>query len=120
MIILEILGKIFIELLFEGIVLGLFRLIRKGFTKLIEFLSGTKKSIDPIKTLERKYLYKKIELTENLNDKLKSGQKGTVIEIINEHKVFAEFYDNKGQLIEWDNELAFKIKIEQFRIKNKT
>ena len=117
MIIIEILGKIFIEILFEGIILGFFKLIGKGFNKLGELFSGTEKPIDPIKTLEKKYLYKKIELTDNLNEELKLGQNGAVLEIIDKNKVFAEFYDKKGKQIEWNNELVFEIGMNQFRLK---
>ena len=117
MIIFEILGKIFIEILFEGIILGFFRLIGKVFNKLGELFLGTKKPIDPIKVLEKKYLYKKIELSENLNEQLKSGQKRAVLEIIDKNKVFSEFYDNKGKQIEWNDELVFEIEMNQFRLK---
>lgn len=117
MIILEILGKIFIQILFEGIILGFFRLIGKGFNKLGDLFSGTEKPIDAIKVLEKKYLYKKIELTENLNEELKSGRKGAVMEIIDKEKVYAEFYDGKGKQIEWNNELVFEIGMNQFKLK---
>ncbi|WP_136467976.1 hypothetical protein [Flagellimonas onchidii] len=117
MIILEILGRIFIEILWEGIIYGFFNLIGKGFSKLKELITGVKKPDNPIEVLEKKYLYKIIELTDNVNSKLKVGQRGAVMEIIDESKVFAEFYDQKGNLIEWDDELAFEIGMEQFRLK---
>lgn len=117
MIIFEILGKIFIDIILEGIIFGFFRLIGKGFNKLGELFSGTEKKIDPIKVLEKKYLYKRIELTDNLNEKLQSGQKGAILEIINKNKIFAEFYDKKRKQIEWNNELAFEILLNQFKLK---
>lgn len=117
MIILEILGRIFIEILFEGVILGFFRLIRKGSIKLGELFSGTEKSTNPIKALEKKYLYKKIELTESLNEQLKLGQNGAVLEIIAEDKLFAEFYDIDGKQIEWNNESVFEIGMEQFKLR---
>ena len=80
--------------------------------------SGTKKPTDPIKVLEKKYLYKKIELTENLNSQLKSGLKGAVLEVINTDKVFAEFYDGKGKQIKRKNEFVFEIRMNQFKLKN--
>ena len=119
MIIIEILSRIFIEILFEGIILGFFKLISKGFTKLGELFSRTEKLNDPIKILKDKYLHKNIELTENLNEQLKPGLKGAVLEIIDKDKVFAEFYDNKGKQIEWNDELVFEIRMNQFRLKNK-
>ena len=117
MIILEFLGKIFIQILFEGIILEFFRLIGKGFNRLYKLIFGKKKLVDPIKILEKEYLYKKIELTDNLNPELKSGQKGVVLEIIDKEKVFAEFYDEKGKQIEWNNEIVFEIRINQFNLK---
>ena len=50
-------------------------------------------------------------------EKLKSGQKGAVLEIINKYKIFAEFYDKKGKQIELNNELVFEIGINQFKLK---
>ena len=117
MIILEILGRIFVEILFKGIILGFFRIIGKGIDYLNAKLFGIKKSIEPIKVLEKKYLYKEIELTDNLNSKLKSGQKGAILEIIDKDKVFAEFYDQNGKQIEWNDELVFEIGIRQFKLK---
>ena len=117
MILLEFLGKLFIDILFEGIILGFFRLLGKGFSKLRVLISGREKPIDPIKVLEQKYCYKKIELTVNLNERLKSGQHGAVLEIIDTNKVFAEFYDANGELIECNDELAFEIEFNQFKLK---
>ena len=117
MIIFEILGKLFIDIILEGIIYGFFRLIGKGLNKIGELFSGTKKQIEPIKILEKKYLYKKIELTKNLNEKLKSGQKGAILEIIDKNKLFAEFYDKKRKQIELNNELVFEIGINQFKLK---
>ncbi|WP_299229489.1 hypothetical protein [uncultured Psychroserpens sp.] len=117
MIIFEILGKIFVQLLFEGLILGFFKLIGKGFNKLGKLFSGTETPIDPIKVLEKKYLYKKIELTENLSEDLISGRQGAVMEIIDKDNVFAEFYDSKGKQIALNNELVFKIGMNQFKLK---
>jgi hypothetical protein len=112
-----IIFEIFTEIILEGIVYKLFRFVGKGFNKLGELFTGTKKKVEPIKMLEKKFLYKKIELTENLNEKLKSGQKGAVLEIINKNKIFAEFYDKKGKQIELNNELVFEIGMNQFKLK---
>ncbi|WP_297814478.1 hypothetical protein [uncultured Polaribacter sp.] len=115
---LEIIGRIFVKFIFEGIIKGVFKMLKK----LIEFIRvnifGFKaKPIKPEEILEKKILYKKIELTENLNDKLKIGQKGDVLEIINKDKVFAEFYDSKGKQIEYRNKLVFEVGIKQFKLK---
>lgn len=114
----EIIGRIFVEFIFEGIIIGIYKL----FKKCIEFIRvkvfGLKaKPEKKGKVLENKLLYKNIELTENLNSELKIGQKGTILEIINKNKVFAEFYDLKGKQIEVNNKLVFEIRMKQFKIK---
>ena len=114
----EIIGRIFVEFIFEGIILGIYRLWKKAVEFIRVNIFGFKpKPIDPKKALEKKLLYKKIELTENLNSELKSGQKGAILEVINKDKVFAEFYDRNGKQIELNNELVFEIGIKQFKLK---
>ncbi|GAB3219464.1 hypothetical protein J0A67_04610 [Algoriphagus aestuariicola] len=114
----EILGRIFVEVIFEGIIVGTFRLIKKGVEWIkVNIFGFQPKSIDPKKSLEKKLLYKKIELTENLNSVLKAGQNGAILEVINQDNVFAEFYDRKGNQIEWNDELVFKINMNQFKLK---
>lgn len=114
----EIIGRIFIEIIFEGIIVGTYRLLKKGVEWIKVKIFGYKpKPIDPKKSLERKLLYKKIELTENINSVLKAGQIGAILEVINIDKVFAEFYDRKGNQIELNDELVFEIKMNQFKLK---
>lgn len=114
----EIIGRIFVEFIFEGIILGIYRLWKKAIEFICVNIFGFKpKPIDPKKALEKKLLYKKIELTENPNSELKSGQKGAILEVINKDKVFAEFYDRNGKQIELNNELVFEIGIKQFKLK---
>jgi hypothetical protein len=113
MIILEVLGEVFVRIIFEGVILKGIRFITKCFKKLF---SKNTKLTDPKEILEKKFLYKKIELVENLNSVLKSGQKGSVLEIINKDKIYAEFYDDNGSQIELDNESVFEISIDQFKL----
>lgn len=114
----EILVRIFVEIIFEGIIVGTYRLLKKGIEWIkVKIFGFQPKPIDPQKAREKKLLYKNIELTENLNSVLKAGQNGAILEVINQDKVFAEFYDRKGNQIEWDNELVFEIKMNQFKLK---
>ena len=114
----EIIGRIFVEFIFQGIILGIYRLFKKAVEFVRVNIFGFKaKPIKPKKALEKKLLYKNIELTENLNSELKSGQKGAILEVINKDKVFAEFYDRNGKQIELNNELVFEIGIKQFKLK---
>ncbi|PPK95816.1 hypothetical protein LY01_01409 [Nonlabens xylanidelens] len=117
MIIFEVIGEIFVEVIFNEILIKVWKFIGKVFNKIGDLFSGTKKVIDPIKVLEKKYLYKKIELTDNLNEVLKSGVKGSILEIIDRNKLFAKFYDGNGNQIEWNNKLVFEIKMNQFKLK---
>jgi|TARA_B110000967_G_C18462570_1_gene353408 hypothetical protein len=114
----EIIGRIFVEFIFHGIILGIYRLFKKGIEFIRVKIFGLKaKPIKPKKALEKKLLYKNIELTENLNSELKVGQKGVILEVIDKNKVFAEFYDRNGKQIELNNELVFEIGIKQFKLK---
>jgi hypothetical protein len=114
----EIIGRIFVEFIFHGIILGIYRLFKKAVEFIrVKVFRFKAKPIEPKKTLDKKLLYKKIELTENLNSELKSGQKGAVLEVITKDKVFAEFYDRNGKQIELNNELVFEIGIKQFKLK---
>ena len=114
----EIIGRIFVEFIFHGIILGIYRLFKKGIEFIRVKIFGLKaKPIKPKKALEKKLLYKNIELTENLNSELKDGQKGVILEVIDKNKVFAEFYDRNGKQIELNNELVFEIGIKQFKLK---
>lgn len=114
----EILGRIIVEIIFEGIIVGTYRLLKKGVEWIkVNIFGFQPKPIDPKKSLEKKLLYKKIELTENLNSVLKAGQNGAILEVINQDSVFAEFYDRKGNQIERNDELVFEIKMNQFKLK---
>ncbi len=116
-ILVEILGEMFAQIIFEIIILGFIRLIEKGFAGLNNLIFGHRKSIDPIKVLDKKYLYKEIELTDNLNSKLRIGQKGTILELGDRKKVFAEFYDSNGKQIQWKDKLIFEVEMKQFKLK---
>lgn len=119
-ILVEFFGQIIFEFIFEGIILGIYRLWKKAIEFIRINIFGFKpKPIDHKKVLEKKLLYKKIELSENLNSVLKSGQKGAILEVINKDKVFAEFYDRNGKQIELNNVRVFEIGIKQFKIKTR-
>jgi hypothetical protein len=113
-----ILGRFFVEIVFEGIIVGTYRFLKRVAEWIkVNIFGFQPEPTNPKKSLEQKLLYKKIELTENLNSVLKSGQNGAILEVINHDKVFAEFYDRKGNQIEWNDELVFEIKMHQFKLK---
>jgi len=117
--IFELIGKIFVEIIFEGLIKGLFRLLSKGFDFVkydIIGLKKTEKTKNPIIDLEKRLLYKTIELKEDFNSTFKKGQRGAVLEIIDKEKVYAEFYDQSGKQIEVDNMIVFEVRINQLRL----
>lgn len=114
---LEIIIRIFVEIIFEGIIISIYEALLRVFefirVKVFGFEPKPSKSKNRI---EKKILYKNIELIENINPKLKAGQKGTILEIINKNKVYAEFYDLNGKQIEFNDKLVFEIRVRQFKI----
>jgi hypothetical protein len=115
----ELLARIFVEIIFKGIILGTLNFLNKGLNFIWYKITGKKKSENKTNSkaqLKKQLLYKKIELTENLNTILRKGQQGVVLEIIDKDTVFAEFYDHNKKQIEVDNELVFKVGIKQFRL----
>lgn len=122
MVILELIGellaRIFLEILFQGIILKGVNAIGKGiqFFK-VKILGLQVKPTDPIKELENKFLNKRIKLTEDLSTVLSSGQIGKVLKVVNKNAIMAEFYDNNGNPIELKNEKAFLVRFTQFKIK---
>lgn len=112
-------------MLYEGIFLKFFKLIKKAndFVLALRFGSqpefSTLEKTKRLKALEKKLLYKKIESMEQLNLMIKQGSKGTILEVINHNKVFAEFYDSSNKQIEFENQLVFEIKMNQFKLLEK-
>jgi len=105
------------EIIFEWIIGGIYVAIRTFYDWIKEKLFGIKdKQKAELKKIEKKILYKKIRLTENLNNGLKSGLNGAVLEVIDKKNVFAEFYDLNGKQIEIDDKIVFEIGIDQFKL----
>jgi hypothetical protein len=117
MIIAEVIGELIGRALAEGIFYSFIKLTKNTYYFLRKLLFRIEKPINPKKEFEKQFLYKEIELIENLNSKLTTGQKGVILEVINRNKVFAEFYDRNGNQIEWRNKIVFKIGMKQFNIK---
>jgi hypothetical protein len=115
----ELFVRIFVEIIFKDIILGTLKFLKKRLRFILYKVTGKKKSENKICSkaqLEKHFLYKKIELTENLNSSLKKGLQGVVLEIIDKDTVFAEFYDHSKRQIVVDNELVFEVGIKQFRL----
>jgi hypothetical protein len=76
---LELITLFFVEIIFHGLILGLWKLMKTAidfFKYSIIGIQKTEHLTNPIRELEKKLLYKKIELVEDLNSTLKKGQLG--------------------------------------------
>ena len=94
MIVIEFIIDFFLQIIFEGIICGFFRLIKRGYNLFKHEILGIEKPVQPqniIFQLEKKLLYKKIKLTETLNHILVKGLTGAVLEIIDENKGDVKF-----------------------------
>ncbi len=115
-IILGFLGGI-LEIIIRDIIFGFFGFVFNSIAKVLKNIFGLKYEGNSLKLIEKKYLYKNVVLIENLNEKLKSGLKGAVLEIIDEENAFVEFYEpNSTQQIEYESELTFKVNLKQIEL----
>ena len=115
-IILGFLGGI-LEIIIRDIIFGFFGFVFNSIAKVLKNIFGVKYEENSLKLIEKKYLYKNVVLIENLNEKLKSGLKGAVLEIIDEENAIVEFYaPNSTQQIEYESELAFKVNLKQIKL----
>jgi len=117
MIIFEFLAKLFVDVIQEGVLRKFWRFIGNGLIKLDELIYGNKKISGPNRLLKKKYLNKQIELIKNINEELKIGQKGIVIEIINDKQVLVEFTDRDENQIQLNNYSVVRVGMNQFRLK---
>ncbi|MEO1548263.1 MAG: hypothetical protein AAFU74_16080 [Bacteroidota bacterium] len=67
--------------------------------------------------IEKKWLYKKVSPKERLKIGIEIGTIGTVMELIDNNTAFVEFYDQNGEFVEIDNELAFKVELKNIKLK---
>lgn len=105
------------DFIFTWLIGGIYVAIRSGYDWTRENLFGIPdKGQARINKQNKKLLYKKIRLIKDQNNGLKSGLKGVILEVIDKNYVFVEFYDLNGKLIERNNEVVFKIKINEFRL----
>ncbi|MEN2436700.1 hypothetical protein AAH994_14885 [Weeksellaceae bacterium A-14] len=124
---MELISKMFLGILgalFEVIILEIFGGIIKFFYRKIKYFfnliigKNYEEKQNPLIETERKYLYKNIILKEDLNEILKKGCNGAVLEIIDSENAFAEFYKlNSKKQIESNGELVFKVKLNQIELK---
>ncbi|NER11796.1 hypothetical protein, partial [Muriicola jejuensis] len=69
------------------------------------------------KRIAKKWLYRKVSPKKTLQNGIETGTTGTVMELIDNKTAFVEFYDRNGELIEIDNELAFKVDLKNIKLK---
>jgi hypothetical protein len=59
--------------------------------------------------------YDVVEITEDINPKVKRGMQGTILEKYNEDNFEIEILDNEGVNISFDNQFTFTVKRRQIR-----
>ncbi|NER11218.1 hypothetical protein, partial [Muriicola jejuensis] len=69
------------------------------------------------KRIAKKWLYRKVSPKKTLQNGIETGTTGTVMELIDNKTAIVEFYDRNGELIEIDNELAFKVDLKNIKLK---
>ena len=109
----EIIAEFFVKWVLGGIWVGLNMIY--DWIKGIVF--GIPKNEVERKRLEKKWLYKKVNPKEKLENGIESRTVGTVMEIVDNKTAFVEFYDHKGEFIEIDGELAFKVELKNLKLK---
>lgn len=110
-------GEIIAQILFEYIIAGIWFGLNAIYDWVKGLIFGIPKNEVERKRLEKKWLYKKVSSRKKLKNGIESGTVGTVMEIINNKTAFVEFYDQKGEFFEIDNELAFKVELKNIRFK---
>lgn len=109
----EIIAEIFGRCILAGIWLGLNAI----YDWIKSLIFGIPKNKVERKRLEKKWLYKKVSLKKNLENGIEVTTIGTVMELIDNKTAFVEFYDQNGEFIEIDGELAFKVALKNIKLK---
>lgn len=110
-------GELIFEIFGKWLILGIYGLFSSLYDWVKGKLIGVPKTEIERKRLEKKWLYKKVTLTEKAKNGIDIGTNGTVMELIDKKTVFAEFYDNKGDFIEIENKVMLEIKLNILKIK---
>ena len=110
-------GEIIGEIIFKYIIAGIWLGLNAIYDWIKGLIFGIPKNEVERKRLEKKWLYKKVSPRGKLKNGIESGTIGTVMEIINNKTAFVEFYDQKGEFIEIDGELAFKLELKNIKLK---
>jgi len=109
----EIIGEIFARWILAGIWVAL----NSIYDWIKSFIFGIPKNEVERKRFDKKWLYKKVSPKEKLKNGIEIGTIGTVMEIIDNKTAFVEFYDQNGEFIEIDGELAFKVELKNIKLK---
>ncbi|WP_108869520.1 hypothetical protein [Aquimarina aquimarini] len=110
-------GEIIMEIFLEWVIGGIWGMLNMMYDWIKGLIFGIPKNEVERKRIEKKWLYKKVALKKQLDNRIEIGTTGTVIELIDNKTAFIEFYDKQGELIEIDNELMFKIKLKNIKLK---
>lgn len=123
---MEVIGRILIailafifEVIFLEVIGGILKFIYRKLNSAFNLISGNRKTENenPIKQVEKKFLYKNITLKENLSKILFKGLDGAVLEIIDSENACVEFYKpNSKNQIEENGEIVFKVNLNQIEL----
>lgn len=117
MLLFEIIGEFLFGVVFEGIVMGTLRSLKKVWNRTVHKVPKLPLTqADAIKALEKKILYKNVVVTKDINPGIRAGVKGTILEVIDTKRVFAEFYDLDGQQIEYEGDIVFEVGMDQLKV----
>lgn len=117
MLLFEIIGEFLFGVVFEGIVMGTLRSLKKVWNRTVHKVPKLPPTqADAIKALEKKILYKNVVVTKDINPGIRAGVKGTILEVIDTKRVFVEFYDLDGQQIEYEGDIVFEVGMDQLKV----
>lgn len=108
----EVIGYAIMESIFKG----LFRAIRSIYRWLAFVLFGVKYPNAELESIKRFYLFKRIELKEALYDVIPKSMRGTVLEIIDLKKAYAEFEKANGAKVSIGEQTIFEVELNKLRL----
>lgn len=109
-------AEIIIEIVFKYIILGIWIGLKSAYNWLKEMIFGVPTIETEKRKLKKKWLYKKVVLKVNLENSIRLGTIGTVMEFIDKKTVLVKFYDKKRDFIEIDNKLTFIISLMHLKL----
>jgi|GEM_PF-6621933 len=113
-VLLEIMGYIFVEFLFNQITLRAYKTVLRTIKYLKQTIFGSDNSTKNQEAeIESEFLYRIVRLKEGLNPKLPEGSEGTVLHVLAPENYLVEFLEENGNTITYENEIVFMVVHDQ-------